>query len=209
MAKVNNKKEIILNFIVEYQKNNGYPPTIREMCKALNISSTSTVSYYLDMLENEGLIKKSANKNRALEVNQDNSIIKPDFHKLNSNITRIPIVGKITAGSPILAVEECEEYFIVSPNLFRGDNLFMLTVSGESMINAGIYDGDKIILQKQSSANNGDIVAALIDDGYATVKRFYKENGKYRLQPENDTMQPIIVDNVSIIGKVVGLVRKF
>ena len=203
------QKEIILNFIVEYQKNNGYPPTIREMCKALNISSTSTVSYYLDMLENEGLIKKSANKNRALEVNQDNSIIKPDFHKLNSNITRIPIVGKITAGSPILAVEECEEYFIVSPNLFRGDNLFMLTVSGESMINAGIYDGDKIILQKQSSANNGDIVAALIDDGYATVKRFYKENGKYRLQPENDTMQPIIVDNVSIIGKVVGLVRKF
>ena len=211
MAKANNKKETILNYIIEYQKNNGYPPTIREICKALNISSTSTVSYYLDMLENEGVIKKSANKNRALEINNGMAkIIKPNFNmEQDNNVTKIPIVGKITAGSPILAVEECEEYFMVSPNLFRGDNLFMLTVSGESMINAGIYDGDKIILQKQSYANNGEIVAALLDDGLATVKRFYKENGKFRLQPENDTMSPIIVDNVSILGKVIGLVRKF
>ena len=210
MAKINNKKQIILDYIVEYQKNNGFPPTIREMCKALNISSTSTVSYYLDMLENEGIIKKNANKNRALEINlQTSKIIKPDFSSFSPDVTKIPIVGKITAGSPILAVEECEEYFMVSPNLFRGDNLFMLTVSGESMINAGIYNGDKIILQKQSHANNGDIVAALLEDGLATVKRFYKENGKFRLQPENDTMSPIIVDNVSILGKVVGLVRKF
>lgn len=211
MAK-SNKKEIILNFIIKYQKENGYPPTVREMCKALNISSTSTVSYYLDMLENEGLIKKSANKNRALEINSELSSnvvkINSDLNQFTS-ITKIPIVGKITAGSPILAVEECEEYFMVSPNLFRGDDLFMLTVSGESMINAGIFDGDKIILHKQSTANNGEIVAALIDDGYATVKRFYKENGRYRLQPENDTMEPIIVDNVSILGKVIGLVRKF
>lgn len=211
MAKTNKKKETILNYIIEYQKSNGYPPTIREICKALNISSTSTVSYYLNILENEGVIKKSANKNRALEINAGTpQIIKPKFNNFEpENITKIPIVGKITAGSPILAVEECEEYFMVSPNLFRGDNLFMLTVSGESMINAGIYDGDKIILQKQSYANNGEIVAALLDDGLATVKRFFKENGKFRLQPENDTMSPIIVDNVSILGKVIGLVRKF
>ena len=210
MAKINNRKNEILDFIIKYQNEFGYPPTVREMCKELNISSTSTVSYYLDILENEGLIKKNANKNRALEIQTNNGCnLLKIFPSDSSNLTRIPIVGKITAGAPILAVEECEEFFMVSPNLFRGEDLFMLNVSGESMINAGIYDGDKIILHKQSTANNGEIVAALVDDNYATVKRFYKENGRYRLQPENDTMQPIYSDNVSILGKVVGLVRKF
>ena len=118
------------------------------------------------------------------------------------------MLGVITAGEPILAVENCEEYFMVSPNLFRGDGLFMLTVKGESMINAGIFNGDQIIVRQQSYADNGEIVASLID-GSATVKRFYKENGHYRLQPENDTMSPIIVDEVQILGKVIGLVRKF
>ena len=212
--KSNTKKMDVLNFIVQYQKENGYPPTVREMCKELNVSSTSTIAYYINILENEGLIKKGANKNRALEV--QNSSVGENFAKvLNFNkseetdFTRIPVVGKITAGSPILAVEECDEYFMVSPNLFKGEDLFMLNVSGESMINAGICDGDKIILHKQSYANNGEIVAALVDGDYATVKRFYKENGGYRLQPENDTMSPIYSKDVSILGKVVGLVRKF
>ena len=125
-----------------------------------------------------------------------------------SDYVKIPIVGKITAGEPILAVENTEEYFIASPSLFRGDGLFILTVSGESMINAGIFNGDKIVVRQQSTAQNGEIVAALID-GLATVKRFYKEENRYRLQPENDTMEPIYTDHVEILGKFVGLIRKF
>ena len=196
-----NKEEELLNFIRNHQEEYGYPPTVREMCRAIKVSSTSTISYYLSKLENGGLIKKSPNKNRALEVVGDTIA---NF----SNYVRIPIVGKITAGEPILAVENTEEYFLASPNMFRGEGLFVLTVSGESMINAGIYDGDKIIVRQQSYANNGEIVAALID-GCATVKRFYREDGHFRLQPENDTMEPIIVDRLELLGKVVGLVRKF
>ncbi len=207
MKKCNDKTEKLLNFINDYVKTNGYPPTMREMKKALDYKSISTVSYYLDRLQEEGLLKKSANKNRAIEViNTKNS----DFmQKIDpSNLIAIPILGKITAGEPILAVENCEEYFMVSPNMFRGEDLFMLTISGESMINAGIYNGDQVVLRQQSTANNGEIVAAMID-GMATVKRFYKEDGHYRLQPENDTMLPIYTDHVEILGKVIGLVRKF
>ena len=210
-----NKEELLLNFIKEHLEKYGYPPTVREMCRAVKVTSTSTISYYLTKLEQNGLIKKSPNKNRALEVVSKNN---DSFHRSNlvniydflpkNDFVKIPILGKITAGEPILAVENTEEYFMVSPNLFRGEGLFMLTVSGESMINAGIYDGDKIILKQQNYASNGDIVAALID-GSATVKRFFKEQGHVRLQPENDTMSPIIVNNVDIIGKVIGLVRKF
>lgn len=207
MKKCNDRTEKLLNFINDYVKTNGYPPTMREMKKALDYKSISTVSYYLDRLQEEGLLKKSANKNRAIEViNTKNS----DFmQKIDpSNLIAIPILGKITAGEPILAVENCEEYFMVSPNMFRGEDLFMLTISGESMINAGIYNGDQVVLRQQSTANNGEIVAAMID-GMATVKRFYKEDGHYRLQPENDTMLPIYTDHVEILGKVIGLVRKF
>jgi repressor LexA len=168
------------------------------MCRAIKVSSTSTISYYLNKLEMSGLIKKSPNKNRALEI------VGETFNL--ANYIKIPVVGKITAGEPILAIENTEEYFIASPSLFRGDGLFILTVSGESMINAGIYDGDKIVVKQQSSAENGEIVAALID-GFATVKRFYKEENRYRLQPENDTMDPIYTDSVEILGKVVGLIR--
>lgn len=198
-----NKEEDLLKFIKSYVNDNGYPPTVREMCRAVKVTSTSTISYYLQKLENNGLIKKNPNKNRALEIvdSNDNKLKKYEYNN-------IPLLGKITAGQPILAVEEAEEYFAISPSLFKGDGLFMLVVSGESMINAGIYDGDKIILRQQSNADNGDIVAALID-GCATVKRFYKENGKYRLQPENDTMSPIFANDVSILGKVIGLIRKF
>ena len=195
-----NKEEELLNFIRNHQEEFGYPPTVREMCRAIKVSSTSTISYYLNKLENNGLIKKSPNKNRALEIVGETI----NF----SDYVKIPMVGKITAGEPILAVENTEEYFLASPSLFRGDGLFILTVSGESMINAGIFDGDKIVIRQQSSAENGEIVAALID-GMATVKRFYKEDGRYRLQPENDAMGPIYTDHVEILGKVVGLIRKF
>lgn len=203
------KKEELLNFIKSYVDENGYPPTVREMCRAIKVNSTSTIAYHLSRLEDIGSIKKNPNKNRALEV-VDNE---PKFAKVistsdTSGLTSIPMLGVITAGEPILAVENCEEYFMVSPNLFRGDGLFMLTVKGESMINAGIFDGDQIIVRQQTYADNGEIVAALID-GSATVKRFYKEDGHYRLQPENDTMSPIIVNECQILGKVVGLVRKF
>ncbi len=204
------KEEQLYEFIKNYKNNNGFPPTIREMCKAIKVSSTSTIFYYLNKLENSNKIKKNPNKNRALEIVDDGqpvasiTTIAEDI----SNLTKIPVLGTVTCGEPILAIQTNEEYFMVSPTLFKGDNLFMLTAKGDSMINAGIFDGDKIVLRQQNNADNGDIVAALVDDS-ATIKRFYKENGHYRLQPENDTMAPIIVDNVTIIGKVVGLVRKF
>lgn len=202
------KEEQLLEFIKNYQNDNGYPPTIREMCKAIKVSSTSTIFYYLNKLENANKVKKNPNKNRALEiVNNDSCTIKT-ITEQTENLTKIPVLGTVTCGEPILAVQTNEEYFMVSPTLFKGNDLFMLTAQGESMINAGIFDGDKIVLKQQSYAENGDIVAALIDDS-ATIKRFFKEDGHYRLQPENDTMSPIIVDNVQIIGKVVGLVRKF
>lgn len=202
------KEEQLYNFIKNYQNEFGYPPTVREMCKAIKVSSTSTIFYYLNKLENSNKIKKNPNKNRALEIinNEVSSI--STIAQSEENLTKIPVLGTVTCGEPILAVQTSEEYFMVSKTLFKGDDLFMLTAKGESMINAGIYDGDKIILRQQSNADNGDIVAALIDDS-ATIKRFYKENGHYRLQPENDAFSPIIVDHVQVIGKVVGLVRKF
>lgn len=209
-----NKEELLLTFIKDHLQRFGYPPTVREMCRAVKVSSTSTIAYYLNKLEENGLIKRSPNKNRAIEVieqekpeDQFNNVLNIEPYD-ESKFLRIPILGKITAGEPILAVENVEEYFMVSPNLFRGEGLFMLTVSGDSMINAGIHDGDKIILKQQSYADNGEIVAALMD-GSATVKRFYKENGRFRLQPENDALSPIYTDHLDILGKVVGLVRKF
>ncbi len=203
-----NKEELLLNFIKDYIKENNFPPTVREMCHAIKVSSTSTISYYLDKLEQNNLIKKNPNKNRALEVVDTLSNVSLSNINLNDGIIAIPVLGNIAAGTPILAVEECEEYFYTSPNMFRGEGLFMLNIHGDSMINAGIYDGDQVVLRQQSTANNGEIVAAMID-GCATLKRFYKENGHYRLQPENDAMKPIYTDNVQILGKLVGLVRKF
>jgi len=204
------KEEQLLEYIKSYQNENGYPPTVREMCKAIKVSSTSTIFYYLNKLENSNKIKKNPNKNRALEIiNSDISTNKiSTIAQPSEKLTKIAMLGTVTCGNPILAVQTNEEYFMVSPTLFKGEDLFMLTAKGDSMINAGIYDGDKIVLKQQSYADNGDIVAALIDDS-ATIKRFYKENGHYRLQPENDAMEPIIVDNLQILGKVIGLVRKF
>lgn len=198
-----NKEQELLDYIRAFQNKNGFPPSVREMCEAINVSSTSTIAYYLTKLENNGLIRKTQNKNRAIEILDKYPKI---TNTPSDDYISIPMLGTITAGQPILAVENYDECYMVSPNLFRGDGLFMLTVRGESMINAGILNGDKIVVRQQSYAENGDIVAALID-GSATVKRFYREDGHFRLQPENDTMQPIIVDSVDLLGKVVGLVR--
>lgn len=207
----NLSKELkLLEYIKTYSTHYGYPPTVREMCKAIKVSSTSTVAYYLTKLENEGYIKRSPNKNRALEI-LSNSISDTSinlYNMRNEKLIPIPVLGTITAGMPILAVENCEEYFMVSPNMFRGENLFMLNVVGNSMVNVGILSGDQVVIKKQEYANNGEIVAAMID-GMATVKRFYKEDNRYKLQPENDEMPPIFTDKVDILGKVVGLVRKF
>ena len=189
----------VLKFISDFSSENGYIPSVREMCAELGISSTATIHYYLKKLEDDGYIRKDDYKNRCIEL--INNPFKEEKTK------GIPIVGKVAAGLPITAVENIEDYVELPSNLFSGD-LFILNVSGESMINAGIYDGDQIIVKKQSTAQNGQKVIALIDDS-ATVKTFYKENGHIRLQPENDTMEPIIVPDCTILGVVVGLIRKY
>ena len=183
------------NFIVSYLEDKKYPPTIREICNKLNLDSTSSVVYHLKKLEKMGKITRSINKNRAIEL-VDKSV---------NNIT-LPVVGVIAAGQPILAEETLLDKVIVSENLFSGTNMFILKVKGDSMINIGIYNGDFVVISKQSVANNGEIVACLIDNE-ATVKRYYKENGYFRLQPENSFMRPIITNHVDILGKVVGLIR--
>lgn len=196
----------LYDFLVKYKKQNGFCPSVREMCEELNINSTSTITYYLNHLEKQNKIRRGASKNRAIEIINEPKEQNEQMLEIISSYKPIPILGSITAGSPILAVENFEEVFYMPTGLFRGDDLFMLTVQGESMIEAGIMDGDKVVIRKQDTANNGDIVAALIDDS-ATIKRFYKENGRFRLQPENSSMEPMFFDNVSIIGKVVGLIR--
>ncbi|MGN1259020.1 MAG: transcriptional repressor LexA [Christensenellales bacterium] len=192
-----------LNFINNYISSHGYPPTVREICKELKVSSSATAQYYLNKLEEEGKIRRSSTKNRTIEViDQYTGTTKP-------KVIYAPIVGTVTAGTPILATECIEGSMPLPESMFKtSEELFLLTVSGESMINAGILNGDKIIVKKQSTAQNGEIVVALVDDS-ATVKRFYKENGHFRLQPENDNMEPFILDDVQILGVVVGLLRKF
>ena len=184
------------NFIVSYLEDKKYPPTIREICDRLNLDSTSSVVYHLKKLEKMGKITRSVNKNRAIELVDKSA---------NNNIS-LPVVGLIAAGQPILAEETLMDKVIVSENLFSGTNMFVLKVKGDSMINIGIYNDDLVVISKQSVANNGEIVACLIDNE-ATVKRYYKENGYFRLQPENSFMRPIITDHVDILGKVVGLIR--
>ncbi len=183
------------NFIVSYLEDKKYPPTIREICDRLKLDSTSSVVYHLKKLEKMGKITRSTNKNRAIELT-DSAL---------SSIS-LPLIGEIAAGQPILAEESLIDKFIVSDNLFSGTNMFVLKVKGDSMINVGIYNDDYVVISKQSIANNGEIVACLIDNE-ATVKRYYKENGYFRLQPENSFMRPIITNKVEILGKVVGLIR--
>ncbi|MGN1212735.1 MAG: transcriptional repressor LexA [Christensenellales bacterium] len=207
MRNLENNLKALMDYIVTFNAENGYLPSVREMANHVGIKSTSTINYYINILEQRNLIKRNTqNKARAFEILNSQ---KPLSQTIQSNycLTNIPLVGTITAGKPILAVENIDSQFELSADLFGTGDLFMLKVSGESMINAGIFDGDLIVVHKQQTAENGEIVAALIDDS-ATVKRFYKEENRIRLQPENPTMSPIYADNVTILGKVVGLIRK-
>lgn len=200
--KQSSKQLQILRYIYETVEKRGFPPTVREICQGVQLSSTSTVHGHLSRLERKGLIVKDATKPRALEITEEGK------KAIGVKPTEIPVVGVVTAGQPILAVEDIEDYFPLPPGLENdAGDLFMLHVHGESMINAGILNGDNVIVRKQSSATNGEIVVAMTDENEATVKRFYKEKDHYRLQPENDNMAPIILNSVHILGKVVGLYR--
>ena len=209
MAKLTDKDYEILDFIYKGIKKNGYPPTVREIGAAVNLNSPATVHARLSKLEAAGKIEKASTKNRAMRViNYPEIEEEEDFETIEDYI-EVPVYGKITAGVPITAVEQLERHFPIPISYVGNNEIFMLKVSGESMINVGIYDGDYIIIEKRPDAKNGDIVAALINGEDATVKTFYKENGHFRLQPENEYMSPIIADNVEIIGKVIGVFRMF
>lgn len=197
---INEKQEEILNYIKNEIINRGYPPTVRDICAAVNLRSTSSVHAHLAVLEKEGYILRDKTKPRAIEIVDDS------FNATRREIVNIPVVGRVAAGEPILAVQNIDSYFPIPAEYLHNHTTFMLNVKGDSMINAGIFNGDTIIVEECKSPNNGEIVVALIDDS-ATVKTFYKEEDHIRLQPENDTMEPIIVQDCEIIGKVIGLVR--
>ena len=202
-GKISPKQTEILEYIKSEIINRGFPPAVREICEAVNLKSTSSVHSHLETLERNGYIRRDPTKPRAIEIVDDN------FNLTRRELVNVPVVGRVAAGEPILAVENVENYFPIPAEFMPNSQTFMLNVQGESMINAGILDGDQILVQQQSTAENGDIVVALIDDS-ATVKTFYKEDGYYRLQPENDTMEPIIVkDDLKILGKVIGVFRFF
>ncbi len=204
MKELTKRQEEILNFIKEYIVAHGYPPTIREICKAMDVSSPATVHAHLNNLESKGFIKKEDTKNRAIEL-----LVPNEFDMKDPEVIEVPLLGKITAGSPIEAIEQPNEFFSLPAYLIpRNKEVFTLLVSGTSMINAGILDGDIVIVEKRNTARNGEIVVAMTSENEVTLKTFYKENGYFRLQPENDTMEPIILDNVFILGKAIGLYRK-
>ena len=198
-GKISAKQQEILEYIKEEILHKGYPPAVREICEAVHLRSTSSVHAHLETLENKGYIRRDATKPRAIEIVDD------QFNLTRRELVNVPIVGQVAAGQPILAEENIEDYFPIPAGMMPNKESFMLKVKGESMINAGILDGDLILVQQQTT---GDKVVALIDDS-ATVKTYYKEDGHYRLQPENDYMDPIIVDEVSILGKVFGVFRIF
>ena len=202
MEKLTPKQGKVLDFLKRSIAEKGYPPTVREICKALNLSSPATVQSHLNTLEEKGYIKKSSLKNRTVELLVDNEYIEKD-------VVDVPLLGKVTAGSPIEAIEMPDEFFTLPAYLIPSKKeVFTLRVQGTSMINAGVHDGDIVIVQRQSTANNGDMVVAMTEDNEVTLKTFYKEDGHIRLQPENDTMAPIILDKVYIVGKAIGLYRK-
>ena len=204
MAKVaKNKQMAVLNYIHKQVEDHGYPPTVREICSAVGLSSTSTVHGHISRLIEQGFLQKDPSKPRALEITSKGL----DILGVKPIQKEIPMLGVVTAGQPILAVENATEFFPIPPSIQDNNDLFMLTIRGTSMIKAGIFNGDQVIVRKQSTAKNGDIAIAMNDDHEATCKRFYKEKTRFRLQPENDTMEPIFLDNVKILGKVVGLFR--
>lgn len=205
MENLTNKQDYILKEVKKFMAKKGYPPTVRELCSLTNLSSTATIQVHLTKLQEKGYIKKDPEKNRTIELLVDN-----EYDEKKDSIVSVPLLGKITAGNPIEAIEMPDEYFDLPINLINNKKeVFTLKVSGESMINVGIYDGDIIIVERKQDAKNGDTIVAMTDQNEVTVKTFYKENGHFRLQPENDTMAPIILDNVTVLGKVIGLYRKF
>ena len=201
-GKISAKQQEILEYIKQEILNKGYPPAVREICEAVHLKSTSSVHSHLETLEKNGYIRRDPTKPRAIEIMDDT------FNLTRREMVNVPIIGNVAAGQPLLAVQNIENYFPIPAEYMPNQETFMLKVKGESMINAGILDGDHILVERQSTASNGEIVVALVDDS-ATVKTYYKEDGHYRLQPENDTMDPIIVDECSILGKVFGVFRFF
>lgn len=199
-GRISKKQEEILTYIKTQILEKGYPPAVREICAAVNLKSTSSVHSHLETLEKNGYIRRDPTKPRAIEIVDD------EFNLTRREMRNIPVIGQVAAGQPIFAEQNISGYFPLLSETLPSGNLFMLDVRGESMINIGIYDGDRIIVQQTSEAKNGDIVVALVEDS-ATVKTYYKEKNRYRLQPENDSMDPIYVDDVVILGKVVGLFR--
>lgn len=205
LKQLTEKQTNVLDFIKKFTATHGYPPSIREIGKGLGLSSPATVHTHIKKLCNAGYLKVDNNKFRAMEILVDN-----EYAEKGEELVKVPLLGKITAGSPIEAIERPNEFFSLPANLIPAkETIFTLNVSGESMINAGIFDGDIVIVQKQSTARNGDIVVAMTDENEVTLKTYYKENGHFRLQPENDTMAPFIFDNITILGKAIGLYRKF
>lgn len=205
MEKLTKKQEEIMTEIKKFMAKKGYAPTIRELCDLCHLSSTATMFVHLKNLTNKGYINQTENKFRTIELNVFN-----EYDKKNENVMEVPLLGKVAAGNPIEAIENPNEFFNLPSYLVpQNTEVFTLEVNGDSMINAGIYDDDIVIVKKQKNANNGEIVVAMTDENEVTLKRFYKESGHIRLQPENDTLKPIILNNVTILGKAIGLYRKF
>lgn len=201
-GKISAKQREILEYIKSQIMNKGYPPAVREICEAVHLKSTSSVHSHLETLEKNGYIRRDPTKPRAIEI------IDESFHLTRRDIIHVPVIGTVAAGQPLLAVENVDGYFPLLSDHIPNSELFMLKIKGDSMINAGIFDGDQIIVEQKNIAENGDIVVALVEDS-ATVKTYYKEDNHYRLQPENDTMEPIVVEKLDILGKVIGLYRRY
>ena len=201
-GKISKKQLEILEYIKSQILERGFPPAVREICEAVNLKSTSSVHSHLETLEKNGYIRRDPTKPRAIEILDDN------FNLTRREMVNVPIVGQVAAGEPILAQQNIENYFRIPVEFMPNRQTFLLKVKGESMINAGILDGDMVLVEETPAASNGDMVVAMVDDG-ATVKTFYKEEGIFRLQPENDFMDPIIVKEVTILGKVIGVFRFF
>lgn len=199
-GKITNKQKEILEYIKEIILTRGYPPAVREICEAVNLKSTSSVHSHLETLEKNGYIRRDPTKPRAIEICDDS------FQMVRTEMVSLPVIGQVAAGQPILAEENIESYFPVPADLVPSGESFVLKVKGDSMINVGIYNGDQIFVNSCNSASNGEMIVALVEDS-ATVKTFYKEDGHIRLQPENDFMDPIIVDDCQILGKVFGVFR--
>ncbi len=202
LGKISKKQEEILEYIKSELLSKGYPPAVREICEAVHLKSTSSVHSHLETLEKNGYIRRDPTKPRAIEIMDDT------FNLTRREVVNVPVIGRVAAGAPILAEENIENYFPIPMEFMPNEKTFLLSVKGESMINAGILDGDYVLIKQQSNAENGDMVVALIEDG-ATVKTFYREEGVIRLQPENDAMEPFILEDVTILGKVVAVMRFF